>query len=298
MARQRIPALTAVLTACVPLALLVACGSDDGGAGGERDDHPAADAVAGEVTAAGIPPERCDANKAAGTITYLSGFDFSASASIVEVIVAEHKGYFDDMCLDVELKPSFSVGQLHPRGRQRGPVRQRRLVRGDRRLQRRQRCRPRRRRRGGEDRHRRAHRQGWRGHHAGRSRGQDHRGEGQAATVAQGHAGPGRAGRGHRLHDGGHRGLRSAGPHRAARTRRLHRLQVQRARPAGAGRRAVHPARSLEGRHPGVVRHPLHERRVPQRASDGGAGLRAGRHAGHGGRHRRSGRGRRRPRST
>ena len=35
MARQRIPALTAVLAACVPLALLVACGSDDGGAGGE-----------------------------------------------------------------------------------------------------------------------------------------------------------------------------------------------------------------------------------------------------------------------
>jgi ABC-type nitrate/sulfonate/bicarbonate transport system substrate-binding protein len=63
----------------------------------------------GAVTAAGIPAERCAANKAAGKITYLSGFDFAASASIVEVIVAKEKGYFDKMCLDVELKPSFST---------------------------------------------------------------------------------------------------------------------------------------------------------------------------------------------
>ncbi len=112
MARQRTPAVTAVLAACVPLALLAACGSDDDGADGGGTTTPAtADAAdpAGEVTASGISPERCEANKAAGTITYLSGFDFSASASIVEVIVAEDKGYFDAMCLDVELKPSFSV---------------------------------------------------------------------------------------------------------------------------------------------------------------------------------------------
>ena len=112
MARQRTPAVTAVLAACVPLALLAACGSDDGAADGGGTTTPAsADAAdaAGEVTASGISPERCEANKAAGTITYLSGFDFSASASIVEVIVAEDKGYFDAMCLDVELKPSFSV---------------------------------------------------------------------------------------------------------------------------------------------------------------------------------------------
>src|SRR4029078_8826332 len=46
-----------------------------------------------------FPADRCEANKAAGKITYLSSFDFSASASIVEVIVAKQKGYFDDMCL-------------------------------------------------------------------------------------------------------------------------------------------------------------------------------------------------------
>jgi ABC-type nitrate/sulfonate/bicarbonate transport system substrate-binding protein len=104
MPRQRIPAVIAFLAVSVPLALLAACGSDDGGAGGGETTA----AAAGDVTAAGIPPARCEANKAAGQITYLSGFDFSASASIVEVIVAEDKGYFDEMCLDVELKPSVS----------------------------------------------------------------------------------------------------------------------------------------------------------------------------------------------
>ena len=56
-----------------------------------------------------FPEERCAANQEAGTITYLSSFDFAATASIVDVLVAESKGYYDDLCLDVELKPSFSV---------------------------------------------------------------------------------------------------------------------------------------------------------------------------------------------
>ena len=56
-----------------------------------------------------FPPARCAANELAGTITYLSSFDFAASASIVEVLVAKQKGYFDELCLDVEVKPSFSV---------------------------------------------------------------------------------------------------------------------------------------------------------------------------------------------
>jgi ABC-type nitrate/sulfonate/bicarbonate transport system substrate-binding protein len=56
-----------------------------------------------------FPADRCEANKAAGTITYLSSFDFSASASIVDVLVAKQKGYFDDLCLDVKVKASFST---------------------------------------------------------------------------------------------------------------------------------------------------------------------------------------------
>jgi ABC-type nitrate/sulfonate/bicarbonate transport system substrate-binding protein len=75
-------------------------------------------AVPGTTQPVGITPvkpgvvlaaDRCAANKAAGKITYLSGFDFAASASIVDVLVAKQKHYFEQMCLDVDVKPSFSV---------------------------------------------------------------------------------------------------------------------------------------------------------------------------------------------
>ena len=66
---------------------------------------PVLDVAAGEA----FPAARCEANKAAGTITYLSSYDFAASASIVDVLVADSKGYFDALCLDVEIKPSFST---------------------------------------------------------------------------------------------------------------------------------------------------------------------------------------------
>jgi NitT/TauT family transport system substrate-binding protein len=78
--------------------------SADVGATSAPDDQTLA-VVAGEA----FPARRCAANEAAGTITYLSSFDFAASASIVEVLVAEKKGYFDELCLDVEVKPSFST---------------------------------------------------------------------------------------------------------------------------------------------------------------------------------------------
>src|SRR4051794_37144016 len=69
-------------------------------AGGGSDDG---------VTAEGISDARCAENKAAGKITYISSFDFSASASIVDVLVAKQEGYFDKMCLDVDIKPGFST---------------------------------------------------------------------------------------------------------------------------------------------------------------------------------------------
>ncbi len=70
------------------------------------DSVPASlDVTAGEA----FPAARCDANKAAGTITYLSSYDFAASASIVDVLVAQSKGYYAALCLDVEVKPSFST---------------------------------------------------------------------------------------------------------------------------------------------------------------------------------------------
>lgn len=103
--------VTVVMAAALVLA---ACGNDEG-----TDDTTAAPDTTTQTTdtvpvsdveaGAAFPADRCEANRAAGPIVYLSSFDFSASASIVEVLVAESKGYFDDMCLDVQLKPSFSV---------------------------------------------------------------------------------------------------------------------------------------------------------------------------------------------
>ena len=97
--------VAAVAVALVAARAVAAGGGDDGSTGAA----PTSAAPVGSVTASGISPDRCAANKAAGKITYLSGFDFAASASIVEVVVAKQKGYFDQLCLDVDLKSSFST---------------------------------------------------------------------------------------------------------------------------------------------------------------------------------------------
>lgn len=52
-----------------------------------------------------ISSERCEQNKAAGKITYLSGYQWQSSASILEYVAAEELGYFDALCLDVALQP-------------------------------------------------------------------------------------------------------------------------------------------------------------------------------------------------
>ncbi|ANS65059.1 NMT1/THI5 like domain protein [Streptomyces lincolnensis] len=52
-----------------------------------------------------ISAERCAQNKAAGTITYLSGYQYQSSVSILEYIAASRLGYFKDLCLNVVLKP-------------------------------------------------------------------------------------------------------------------------------------------------------------------------------------------------
>jgi ABC-type nitrate/sulfonate/bicarbonate transport system substrate-binding protein len=81
--------------------IVAACGSDDD----DSSTVDAPDVVAGET----FPAERCAANEAAGTVTFLTGFDYAAAASIIEVIVAEDRGYYDELCLDVEIRPSFST---------------------------------------------------------------------------------------------------------------------------------------------------------------------------------------------
>jgi len=119
---------SAVALATTALLLLAACGSDDDGTtadttagttagtttGGTADtavttDAPATGADTDVVAGEAFPDDRCAANEAAGTITFLTGFDFAAAASIVEVIVADEKGYYDELCLDVDVVSSFST---------------------------------------------------------------------------------------------------------------------------------------------------------------------------------------------
>ena len=88
-----------------------ACGSDNSSSS-SAPTFASTTAAAGPTTsgpAGGISTQRCNQNKAAGPITYLSSFDFSAAASILDVVVAKERGYFDDVCLDVTIKPSFST---------------------------------------------------------------------------------------------------------------------------------------------------------------------------------------------
>jgi ABC-type nitrate/sulfonate/bicarbonate transport system substrate-binding protein len=102
----------------VSVAGLAACGDDSDSstttvAGSATAPTSAGSApsttTAAGVSAQGISPERCAANRKAGKITYLSGFDFAAAAGIVDAVMAKEKGYFDKMCLEVEIRSSFST---------------------------------------------------------------------------------------------------------------------------------------------------------------------------------------------
>lgn len=103
MARQRTIVTSTIAALCL---LAPACSDDDDTA----EPAPTTAAAVAEVDpAAAFPEDRCASNRAAGTIGYLSGFDFAATASIIEVLVAEQRGYFDELCLDVDVTPSFST---------------------------------------------------------------------------------------------------------------------------------------------------------------------------------------------
>ncbi len=62
----------------------------------------------GAAATPAVEADRCAANEAAGTITYISSFDFAAAATILDVVVADAEGYFDEVCLDVEIVPGFA----------------------------------------------------------------------------------------------------------------------------------------------------------------------------------------------
>lgn len=60
---------------------------------------------------AAVDADTCKRNQDAGTITYISGYGYSASAGQLDVFLADELGYFDDLCLDVEINASGANGQ-------------------------------------------------------------------------------------------------------------------------------------------------------------------------------------------
>lgn len=67
----------------------------------------AGDAAKPEAVGSAVSAERCAQNEAAGTVTYLTGNEYLASASTVSVIAAEELGYFDALCIDLEIQPGM-----------------------------------------------------------------------------------------------------------------------------------------------------------------------------------------------
>ncbi|GAB2448558.1 NitT/TauT family transport system substrate-binding protein [Conyzicola lurida] len=87
-------AVTAALLAAFAIGM-TACSTDTA-------PEPSTDAAA---AGSAISDERCEANKDAGKISFLTGYFYQASASILNTIAADELGYFDALCLDVEIKP-------------------------------------------------------------------------------------------------------------------------------------------------------------------------------------------------
>jgi ABC-type nitrate/sulfonate/bicarbonate transport system substrate-binding protein len=88
--RATTTAIAAALLATLALGL-TACGSTGAPAQGSAERA--------------ISDERCEENRAAGTITFLTGYFYQASAYILNTVAAEDLGYFDSLCLDVEVRP-------------------------------------------------------------------------------------------------------------------------------------------------------------------------------------------------
>lgn len=59
-----------------------------------------------------IGPARCAANRAAGTIVFLTQFGYAAASGILDVLTADRRGYFAALCLDVAVRPGGTNAQL------------------------------------------------------------------------------------------------------------------------------------------------------------------------------------------
>jgi NitT/TauT family transport system substrate-binding protein len=117
---KRLLSLLAILLAFTMVA--AACGDDDD-TGSDDDTTTGDDTDADDDTPPAdddddddmddddmdaISAERCAANTDAGTVTFVTGFDFAAAAGIIDIIVADAEGYFEELCIDVDIQPGFA----------------------------------------------------------------------------------------------------------------------------------------------------------------------------------------------
>ena len=75
------------------------------GCGGSDDPEPTGGSTATGGHGSAVSAQRCRENEAAGKITYITGFQYQASASILDPVAAKALGYFDALCLDVDIQP-------------------------------------------------------------------------------------------------------------------------------------------------------------------------------------------------
>lgn len=97
-ARPRTHRAAILVAAIAVTSLVAACGSGT----------PTSTATATSTTTAQagfISPDRCAQNRSAGTITYLSGFQWSATVGTIDVAAAAANGWYRDLCLTVDPHP-------------------------------------------------------------------------------------------------------------------------------------------------------------------------------------------------
>ncbi|MGA8296108.1 MAG: ABC transporter substrate-binding protein, partial [Acidimicrobiales bacterium] len=104
------------LAAIIATAAIGLSGLGGGLASATKSPHLRAEKAIGPagsgVTFSGISHAECAANRRAGTIIYLSGYAYVPAVSIGDVINAQARGYFKDMCLHVVLKPGLSTDNV------------------------------------------------------------------------------------------------------------------------------------------------------------------------------------------
>ena len=74
----------------------------------EPEPEPAAEPEPAPEPEPDAAAARCQANRDAGKMTFVTGFDFAAAAGIIDAIVADAQGYFEELCIDFEIQPGFA----------------------------------------------------------------------------------------------------------------------------------------------------------------------------------------------